>query len=119
MILRVKSHFDASHFLPGYEGKCANLHGHRFEVEVKIKCRNVDKRGITIDFKDVKEALDRLIPDHCHLNDILECPTAENIAQYLFTRVKEKWALGGDLISLVVWESPECGIEVCRGKDKD
>ena len=43
--LRVKDHFDAAHFLPWHEGKCKNLHGHRWEVEVIIQTGELDEMG--------------------------------------------------------------------------
>ncbi len=42
----VEHHFDAAHFLRGYQGKCEALHGHRFRVVVKIKASGVDDISI-------------------------------------------------------------------------
>ncbi len=35
-ILKTRHDFDSSHFLANYDGKCANIHGHRWEVEVEV-----------------------------------------------------------------------------------
>ena len=37
------THFDAAHYLRNYKGKCANTHGHRWEVLVKISGRLEDQ----------------------------------------------------------------------------
>ena len=34
--LKTESSFDSAHFLKGYNGKCRNLHGHRWRVVVEI-----------------------------------------------------------------------------------
>ena len=35
--LKAKAAFDSAHFLSGYKGKCANLHGHRWTIEVIVE----------------------------------------------------------------------------------
>lgn len=86
--------FEAAHLLPNVpEGhKCRRLHGHSFHVEL-ICAGDVDPDiGWLIDFADIKRAfkpvLERL--DHYYLNEIdgLENPTSENIARWIFERVK-------------------------------
>ncbi len=108
LTLIVKSHFDASHLIPNYPGNCSHLHGHRWNITAKIKIKKLDSLGIGIDFKIIKSILKDNLPDHSHLNIILEKPTAENLSKYLFDKLKKKIP---NLISLIVWESPECGVE--------
>lgn len=108
MRLKVKSHFDAAHHLPGYKGKCSKVHGHRWEVEVELKVELLDKVGISTDFGIVKDMLNESLPDHEDLNNLWGSPTAENIAKSLYLRLKRQ--LPG-LEKLTVWESPDCGIE--------
>ena len=59
--LTAEASFDAAHFLSGYEGKCSNLHGHRWRVILKIKSQEIQKtgqqRGMIVDFSDIKKAL--------------------------------------------------------------
>jgi len=84
MIVVKRMEFDAAHFLPGYPGKCADMHGHRFVVELGVKGR-VGEDGMVIDFAELKKFLDveKNTFDHRVLNDIIPNPTAENICLYL------------------------------------
>jgi len=91
--LRIESHFDAAHELIGYEGKCAELHGHTWKVEVFIVGEKLDDLGILLDFDILKEKLGKTIErlDHKFLNDIKEIgnPTCENLSKYIFETLKE------------------------------
>ena len=70
--LTKKFHFEAAHALVGYDGKCRNIHGHSYELQVTVKGMPVDepgnpKNGMVIDFHDLKrivneEVVERL--DH-------------------------------------------------------
>jgi 6-pyruvoyltetrahydropterin/6-carboxytetrahydropterin synthase len=85
----VEHTFAAGHALRNYKGKCENVHGHNFKVEVRIVGEVLDEAGMLVDFVDVKKVLraatERL--DHQFLNDVppfdLKNPSAENIAWYL------------------------------------
>lgn len=95
-------YFDAAHFLPTYKGKCEHLHGHTYKLEVVVEGK-VGKKGMFIDFNELKEIvhsniLKRL--DHKNLNDILNLPTAENIASWIFNELKNKISLH----SVKLWE---------------
>jgi 6-pyruvoyltetrahydropterin/6-carboxytetrahydropterin synthase len=91
--LRIESHFDAAHKLVGYEGKCAELHGHTWRVEVFVVGEKLNDVGILVDFnvlkKKLKEIIERL--DHKLLNDLNEIgnPTCENISKYIFENLKD------------------------------
>lgn len=54
--LRVESHFDASHVIPKHPGKCKNLHGHHYRIEVFVIGKKLDSNGIleNSDFGDLK-----------------------------------------------------------------
>ena len=110
MELIVKCHFDAAHHLPNYVGKCANLHGHRWEVEVVVEGIPAKTSGMIVDFKILKEAIDKILPDHRLLNEVLINPTAELLARGIFNELLlpcEK--LPVRLISVTIWETPDCG----------
>ncbi|PKM79819.1 MAG: 6-carboxytetrahydropterin synthase QueD [Firmicutes bacterium HGW-Firmicutes-14] len=108
-------HFDAAHFLRGYRGKCANIHGHRWKVEIILQGSELNELGIMIDFMDVKRLLKEVTGrfDHKLINEVLPFdrvnPTAENMAKEIFGLMEEalKDFLGtGVTISRVtVWES--------------
>lgn len=103
----VRRHFDAAHFLINYDGPCAQLHGHRWEIEVIVQFAALAGDGMAIDFKAVKAAVDRMLPDHSCLNELYDFnPTAENLAEYFYQSldIAENW----DIVSVTIWESPDC-----------
>ena len=94
----VEQTFAAGHALRNYKGKCENVHGHNFKVQVRIEGQTLDDSGMLVDFLDVKsllgEILDRI--DHQFLNEIppfdVVNPSAENIAEYFFQELNGKLA---------------------------
>ena len=84
--------FEASHLLPGHDGKCRRLHGHSWLGTLKLSDSTLKtsgpKSGMVMDFSDVSDAIaddvENLL-DHQHLNDTLPLPspTSEAIAFYL------------------------------------
>ena len=83
--------FDSAHFLPRYYGKCERMHGHTYRLQVTVE-GEVGENGLVIDFvilkKIVKErVLNQL--DHQVLNDVLEIPSAENIAVWIWNQLSD------------------------------
>lgn len=118
---RIKLDFDAAHFLRDYDGPCANMHGHTWKVEFYISVpTTLDKVGIGIDFKALKESLKMVLPDHKNLNELYAFdkanPTAENIVEWLFYQVDRfAWIREGVQVEKVVlWETEKNGIEASR-----
>lgn len=110
MKLRTEGYFDAAHHLVGYEGKCANVHGHRWKVVVEVKGRasHLDENGILWDFTNLKKILEKY--DHKDLNKILEInPTAEVIAMGILSQLVWKPNLK---FKVRVYESPTSYAEV-------
>ena len=112
--ISVEQHFDAAHFLRGYQGKCEALHGHRFRVVVKIQASGIDDIGIAYDFTELKRQLGNIVSrfDHTCLNDVPPFdkinPSSENIAVTIYNELKPE--LAGVPVSLScveVWESPQ------------
>jgi 6-pyruvoyltetrahydropterin/6-carboxytetrahydropterin synthase len=107
--IRVEDDFDASHVIPGHPGKCKNLHGHTYRVEVFVKGDKLDKNDILegSDFTLLKKSLADVIGkyDHKHMNDVITGnPTAENIAKTIFGELRDRATNG--LEKVRVWESP-------------
>ncbi|MFQ5807083.1 MAG: 6-carboxytetrahydropterin synthase QueD [Phycisphaerae bacterium] len=86
--------FEAAHALPTFpEGhKCRRLHGHSYTVEVVVAGEVDPAQGYLIDYGDIRAACEpiRKQLDHFHLNEIagLENPTSENIARWIWERLK-------------------------------
>lgn len=108
--LRYKSHFDSAHFLRNYSGKCAKLHGHRWEVEIELSGDRFDSCGILIDYGRLKKILEDALPDHTCLNEIDYFkrinPTAENLSYWLFSKIVCMLPAYIRLERVEVWESP-------------
>lgn len=113
----VKSHFDAAHYIKGYDGKCAYIHGHRWYVEVCCGGTQLDELGMLTDFGVIKQALHNILAefDHGILNNLAyfnteeKNPTSENLAYFIFNKLKQT-ELFHDNIKLMwvkVFESPD------------
>jgi 6-pyruvoyltetrahydropterin/6-carboxytetrahydropterin synthase len=102
--LKVRDKFQAAHYLKGYRGKCENMHGHTFQVEVEIEVSELDKAGIGIDFTEIKKKLSETLPDHTLLNDIFDFnPSAENLSRHFFQQLKKHYPI----TRVTVWESTD------------
>lgn len=101
--------FSASHQLHGLPDghPCARLHGHNYQVELVLSKSVLDERGFVVDYGDLKpfgQYLDETL-DHRHLNDVLEQPTAENLARHLY---EVAWSLWHDVhLCVRVSETPK------------
>lgn len=105
--------FDAAHRLEDYVGKCNNLHGHTYKLELTV--RGVpDARGIVVDFGDLKriyqEHYEPLL-DHKYLNETLPMvnTTAENMAIWFFDHWEERVRPlypAVQPVRLRIWETP-------------
>ena len=109
----VESHFDAAHFLREYQGKCENLHGHRYNVILSIKARGLDSGGMAYDFVELKKKLNSVLEqwDHHCLNEVSPFdrinPSAENIAVTIHKKLRNRLGKGVSISSIQVWETPQ------------
>ena len=111
--VRTEECFDSAHFLAGYDGKCKNIHGHRWRVVLEVSKENLDDGGMVIDFTDLKHELKNfadtldhafiiekgsvryethkaLLEDDFKIVEVDFRPTAENFAKYIFDEFKNK-----------------------------
>ena len=129
--LKTTASFDSAHFLSGYDGKCANIHGHRWVIEVTVNGDKLHeygvKKGMLMDFGEVKDAVKELASKFDHtliyeknsfkpetvvalknenfnITEVPFRPTAENFAKYFFDFLKET---NLPVISVAVYETPE------------
>jgi len=97
--------FEAAHHLPFHKGKCKNLHGHTYKLEVTVSGTR-DINGLVIDFGDLKKIVSEKIIekyDHKNLNEFFKHPTAEVMVESI------AWELKGTIpgINKVrLWETP-------------
>jgi len=110
--LSVEVGFAAAHQLRGYKGKCENMHGHNWRVQVSVAAERLNDIDIAIDFHDLKKIAAEVVAplDHTYLNDIFpfteKNPSSENIAKWIFDTLKKK--INTDSIrvgAVTVWES--------------
>lgn len=129
--LKTSAAFDSAHFLAGYCGKCANLHGHRWVIEVEAGAEHLqqsgERRGMVIDFGDLKAAVRALADAYDHAliyeNGSLKSatlaalqdegfrliavpfrPTAENFARAFYEQLS---ADGVPVLRVTIFETPE------------
>ncbi|MDE6363554.1 MAG: 6-carboxytetrahydropterin synthase QueD [Lachnospiraceae bacterium] len=130
-ILKTSAAFDSAHFLRGYDGKCANLHGHQWVIEVEVSGDCLQEqgscRGMLIDFGEVKQAVRTLADSFDHaliyekdslkpgteaallaenfrLIPVAFRPTAENFARCFYEKLSEK---GLPVYRVTVYETPD------------
>jgi len=114
-------HFEAAHDLPTFpEGhKCRRLHGHSFRFDVIVEGEVDPAKGYLIDYGDIKRVTDPLVRrlDHYYLNEIegLSNPTAENLARWIYERLKPELPL---LKSIVVHETCTSACEYAGANEK-
>ncbi len=90
----IERNFSSAHQLRGYKGKCENLHGHNYKVEIYARGRELDNIGLLVDFGELKMAADEIVQylDHRNINELPPFdaelnPSAENMARYVLERV--------------------------------
>ena len=130
--------FDCGHRVIGHEGKCRNLHGHRYKLHANFESKELDSLGRVVDFSVIKEKLGGWIDenfDHTCILSTKDCelgseitkitnqkiyyidanPTAENIAKYLFEKIIPTLfpeELGLKCKKLTIFETPNCYAEI-------
>ncbi len=88
--ITVEDTFAAGHYLRNYKGKCEKPHGHNYKVRVTMHGRELDRAGLLVDFKDLREVMRGVIErlDHQMINELdpftTVNPSAENLAKYFY-----------------------------------
>jgi 6-pyruvoyltetrahydropterin/6-carboxytetrahydropterin synthase len=100
-------------------GKCANLHGHNYVLEVVVAGEIDQASGYVLDLKLLSDVIARRVirdVDHRNLNTDVpwlsgRVPTAENLAQAIWGRLRPELP-DGLLRSVRVWETDKNWAEV-------
>ena len=128
--LKTTAAFDSAHFLSGYNGKCANIHGHTWTIEVEVRENSLiaegEKRGMVVDFSDLKKSVKALADRYDHtliyeqgslrestlnalreegfsLTELPVRPTAENFAKLFYEALSKELPV----CSVTVYETPQ------------
>lgn len=136
--LKTKASFDSAHFLKDYEGKCSNIHGHRWTVEIEVGAETLEhdtqNRGMVVDFSNLKKDLreiadyfdhslimetgslrqateDALIAENLRIVKVDFRPTAENFAKYIYDEMTSR---GYKVIEASVYETPNNEASYCE-----
>ena len=107
----VEETFAAGHALRGYRGKCENVHGHNYRVQLTIEGGELDSIGLLIDFVEVKKLIRGVVEylDHRFINDLPPFdalnPSAENLAKYFYDQVSAGVKAPARLGRVTIWET--------------
>jgi 6-pyruvoyltetrahydropterin/6-carboxytetrahydropterin synthase len=103
--------FEAAHQLPWHRGKCSNMHGHSYLVDIDVT-EDLTQDGIVVDFTDFKTTVEKYVLedyDHAYLNNFLSNPTAELIAADIANRLLDA---GLAVTKVTVHETATCSATV-------
>lgn len=128
--LKTEQSIDSAHFLADYEGKCRNIHGHRWRVVVEVMSLTLQEEkqlnGMVVDFAQLKQELkeETDLFDHAlilekgslkaltltalkeegfHMAEVDFRPTAERFSKYFYDRMTRR---GYRVKSVAVYETP-------------
>ena len=92
--ITVYSHFSGAHRLRYLRGRCEELHGHNWKIEVSVVSSSMNQEGIVLDFGVLKQKVEKILKslDHTYLNDLPYFaerePSSEIIAKFIFDKLK-------------------------------
>lgn len=115
MELSVDFHFCSAHRLPYYDGPCFRQHGHNYRLQVTLGGKPNPKDGMIEDFEVIRKKVWETVLaqcDHHDLNEFLDNPTAENLIQWMWDRLKPVMPA---LKELRLWETSEYSVAL-RGE---
>lgn len=99
--------FSAAHHLTKYRGLCERPHGHTYRLIVTVE-GEIKKNGLVIDFSELKKIVEKKVLsklDHRDLNKIFGNPSAENIAVWIWGKLKNSFKKHRvELDEIKLWE---------------
>jgi 6-pyruvoyltetrahydropterin/6-carboxytetrahydropterin synthase len=119
MKVGITTHFSAAHTLARHPGKCKELHGHTYRVDVVVAGEKQQDTECVADFAVLKAVVDEVLElvDHTYLNEVIGYPTSENIALFLKAELEKRLSAspeGVTLHSIRVWEGMDKWVMVER-----
>lgn len=117
--------FEAAHHLPGYRGKCANMHGHSYRLEITLRGPIKDKpgqsdHGMVMDFGDLSQIVHHSVIeplDHQDLNVVTGMyTTAENLSHWIWDRLVVSSIDMGLLYRIRLWETESSFVEITEAE---
>lgn len=118
MVFRVTKiiEIEAAHQLVGYNGPCANMHGHSYKIEISMQSEKLNHNSMVIDFKTLKDIMKKHIDkyDHSVLNETMTTtrmfPTAENMCKEIFINIQAfintfPRENGAQITKVKIWET--------------
>ncbi|MBU0705667.1 6-carboxytetrahydropterin synthase QueD [Patescibacteria group bacterium] len=110
MLVTKEFTFDSAHFLPNYHGKCENMHGHTYRLQVTVD-GPVNSEGLVIDFALLKKIVTEKVLsklDHHIINDTIKIASAENTAIWIWNRLVDlpEFSKKVHLHEIKLWETP-------------
>lgn len=132
--LKTSASFDSAHFLAGYDGKCKNIHGHRWTIEVRIQGQELQQsgtqKGMLIDFCGIKKGVRNLADEFDHaliyesgslkpstidalnsedfrLIEVNFRPTAENFAKHFYEILSVRFGNLVNIADVTIYETPD------------
>lgn len=120
----VTDNFESGHFLRNYRGKCENVHGHNYKIEVFILAENLNETGLAVDFGDVRmliressvELDHTLLNEHSYFKE--KNPSAENIAKYFYEKLSRHLPKIVSIEKVRIWETDRQWAEYFETKEK-
>lgn len=118
-------HFSAAHFIPSEDaGKCQEMHGHTYFINITIAGNELDRSGFLIDFKQIKNLIHKKY-DHSVLNNHPEFedqfPTTEGLAQQMWQSIQQLLETSANkprCLQVIVRETPTSYV-LFRPKQED
>src|ERR1700730_13497957 len=110
----VEETFSSGHALRGYKGKCENVHGHNYRVQITLEGPQLDSIGLLVDFTHLKQVIRYIVGgvDHKFLNDQAPFdvinPSAENLAKYFYDEITRQLSAvpeGAGITCITIWET--------------
>jgi len=132
--------WDSGHRVLGYAGRCRHIHGHRYSAEITVRSPELNALGMIVDFGVIKARVGKWIDDNWDHNLLLNRedsqlshfmkteerkpfimpdgnPTAENIAEVLFTQAVYLLPIGLEIVRVRIYETPSCWADYYGGEN--